>query len=332
MFKIRNFISVHRWFFISLILAVFLAFYRFGQGVIQQDNYVLYAEHLPLSVNNISFFDSRLLPGLPILIYLFGVVTRNLYLAGYVITLLSFAGSYFLLYKITRSRLNILPLVFPPILLNLATLIDTEFPFIFLAILGYWLVKKKNFALAFLIFGISVWFRIAGVALIFGLFVYFVLQKKLRDFFVYLPYFLAPIVALMVYNTYFFGSSNMFYQLSTYEALHPGRISFGIIQLGEDLVRAARWHWYRIFVSGLFYVVFFAVAWAKSINVRSLEFWLITGIYLFTLIINLVPFLENLGRYLAPTIPFFWAILYPKFKDDRLLYLLLPVSALVVLI
>ena len=331
MLKIRNFISVHRWFFIALILTVFLAFYRFGHGVIQQDNYIDYAKYLPFSVNNISFFDSRLLPGLPILIYLFGIVTRNLYLAGYVVTLLSFIGSYFLLYKITRSRLSILPLVFPPILINLATLIDTEFLFIFLAILGYYLIKKKNFALAFLIFGISVWFRIAGVALIFGVFVYFVLQKKLGDFLVYLPYFLAPIVALMVYNTYFFGSGNMFYQLSTYEALHPGRISFGIVQLGEDLVRAVRWHWYRIFVSGFFYVVFFAVAWVKSINIRSLEFWLITGIYLFTLTVNLVPFLENLGRYLAPTIPFFWIIFYPKLKDRRILYFFLPLSALVVL-
>jgi hypothetical protein len=332
MFKIRNFISVHRWFFVSLILAVFLAFFRFNQGVIQQDNYVLYAKYLPLSVSTISFFESRLLPGLPILIYLFGAITRNFYVAGYIVTILSFAGSYFLLYKITRSRLSILPLFFPPILLNLASLIDTEFPFIFLAILGYYLVKKRNFAWAFLIFGISIWFRIAGVALMFGVFVYFVLTKKLRDFLVYLPYFLAPIAVLMVYNTYFFGSGNMFYQLSTYGALHPGRISFGIIQLGEDLVRAVRWHWYRIFVSGLFYVVFFAVAWVKSINVKSLEFWLITGIYLFTLIVNLVPFLENLGRYLAPAIPFFWIIFYPKLKGAWLLYLLLLVSAVVVLI
>lgn len=308
------------------IIVVIVSIIRFQKGITQQDNYVGYAQ------NKITFYDSRLLPGLPILIYLFGIMTRNLYLAGYVITLLSFIGSYFLLYKITRSRLSILPLVFPPILLNLASLIDTEFPFIFLAILGYYLVKKKNFALAFLIFGITVWFRLAGVALMFGVFVYFFLQKKLRDFFMYIPYFLVPVVILMVYNTYFFGSGNMFYQISTYGALQQDRISFGIIQLGEDLVRAVRWHWYRIFVSGLFYVVFFAVAWVKSINTKSLEFWLITGIYLFTLIINVVPFLENLGRYLAPTIPFFWIIFYPKFRDARLLYLLLPVSVAVALI
>jgi hypothetical protein len=102
--------------------------------------------------------------------------------------------------------------------------------------------------------------------------------------------------------------------------------------LGEDVVRAFRWHWFRIFFSGLFYIVFFAFAWIKSIKIKSLEFWLITGIYIFTLIVNLIPFLENLGRYLAPTVPLFWIIFYDKFKDKKWVYLLLPTSLLIVLL
>jgi len=322
----------HKWLIISLILAVFLAFFRFSHGIIQQDNYVGYAQILPGSVGKISFFDSRLFPGLPILIYLVKFFTGNYYLAGYFITFLSLVGSYFLLYKITKSKLSFLPLVFPPIMLNLASLIDTEFPFIFLIILGYYLLKNKKLPLAFLIIGVSVWFRLAGVALMLGVFMYFLLNKEIKKIFVYLPYFLIPFVLLLIYNVHFFGPKNLFYQLFTYEELHPGRISIGIIQLGEDVVRAFRWHWFRIFFSGLFYIVFFAFAWIKSIKIKSLEFWLITGIYIFTLIVNLIPFLENLGRYLAPTVPLFWIIFYDKFKDKKWVYLLLPTSLLIVLL
>jgi hypothetical protein len=330
--KFFNFIIQHKWFAASLILAVFLAFSRFGHGVIQQDNYVDYARMIPGSINKVSFFDSRLMPGLPILIYLITFVVKNHYLAGYIVTLLSFTGSYFLLYKITNSKLSILPLIFPPVLLNLASLIDTEFPFIFLILLGYLLIKRKKLAWAFLVVGLSVWFRLAGVAVIFGVFVYLLIQKDLKKFFTYLPYFLIPVVVLMIYNVHFFGTRNPFYQLFTYEVLHPGRISIGVIQLGQDLIRAFRWGWYRIIFSGFVHIVLFAVLWLKSIKVRSLEFWIITGIYIFTLTVNLVPFLENLGRYLCPTIPIYWIMFYSKFRSSKILYLILPLSALVVLI
>ena len=330
--KFFNLLSKHKWFVISLILAVFLAFFRFNHGIIQQDNYVGYAQMLPSSVDKISFFDSRLFPGLPILIYLFTFFVRNYYLAGYIITLFSFAGSYFLLYKITNSRLSFLPLIFPPILLNLASIIDTEFPFIFLLILGYWLIKSKKLAWAFVVIGLSVWFRLAGVAVIFGLFIYFLVAKDLKRFITHLPYFLIPVVILLIYNVHFFGFANPFYQLFTYETLHPGRISIGAVQLWQDLIRAYRWGWYRILLSGLAYVLLFTFLWLKSIKIRLLPFWIITGIYFFTLTVNLVPFLENLGRYLAPTVPLFWLMYYKRFSGKRWVYFLLPISLIVVLL
>jgi hypothetical protein len=287
---------------------------------------------LPGSVDKISFFDSRLFPGLPILIYLTAFFVRNYYLAGYIITILSFIGSYFLLYKITKSKLSILPLIFPPILLNLASIIDTEFPFIFLLILGYFLIKKEKFAWAFIVLGLSVWFRLAGIAVMAGVFIYFLIVRDLKKFFTYLPYFLVPVAVLLIYNVHFFGSGNPLYQLITYETLHPGRISIGLVQLGEDLIRAFRWGWYRILISGFAYIILFAVLWLKSVRFRNIEFWIITGIYFFTLTVNLVPFLENLGRYLAPTIPLFWIMFYSKFKSSKILYLILPLSVFIVLI
>lgn len=315
-----------------MVLSVFLMFFRFSHGIIQQDNYTGYAQALPDSVSKISFFESRLFPGLPILIYLATFLVQNYYLAGYLITSLSFIGSYFLLYKLTNSKLSILPLVFPPVLLNIASLIDTEFPFIFLILLGYFLIKKEKFAWAFMAIGLSVWFRLAGVAVMAGVFMYFLIEKRLRKFVTYLPYFLIPVAAFLIYNVYFFGPANPFYQVFTYKALHPARISLGVIQLAEDLLRAFRWGWYRILISGLAYMLLFAVLWVKSIKIRSLPFWIITGIYFFTLTVNLVPFLENLGRYLAPTVPLFWIIFHSRVKSNKWVYFLLPVSFVVAIL
>lgn len=333
--KFLDFLKEHGWLFVSLVLVVFLAFFRYSNGIVQQDNYVGYAETLPDLVNKISFFDSRLFPGLPILIYLVRIAVSNFYIAGYLVTFFSFIASYFLLYKITGSKLSILPLVFPPILLNLASLINTEFPFIFLSLLAYWLIKNKKISLAFLVIGISICFRLAAVAVLAGVFVCLFQKKDLKNFFINLPYFAIPLVLLLIYNVHFFGPGNLFYQLTTYEALHPNRISIGVIQLAKDLIRAFRWHWYRILISGFCYITLFSVLFIKSIKLlskHSLEFWVIAGIYAFTLIVNLVPFLENLGRYLAPTIPFFWIIFHKKLANPKLIYFLLPLSFFVVLV
>lgn len=325
-------ISKHKYFALTLLLVVSLAFFRFQNGDIQQDNYVGYAEALPFSVDKISYYDSRLLPGLPILIYVFGYLTGNFYIAGYLVTFLSFVGSYLLLYKVTESKLSFLPLVFPPALLNLASLIDTEFPFIFLSLLAYYLIKDKHWNLAFFVIGISIWFRLAGIAVLAGIFAYLLINKNLRKFFVNLPYFLIPLVLLFSYNIYLFGGGNPFYQLFTYEALHPQKISFGVLQLMQDLVRALRWGWYKIFISGAFYMVFYAWVYIKAFDFKKMEFWIITSLYFFTLGVNLVPFLENLGRYLAPTVPFFWLIYHSKFKKGWIPAVLLVVSLFVVII
>ena len=322
----------HKWFIISIFFAVLLVFFRFDKGEIQQDNYIGYAEYLPSDVSNISFYDSRLLPGLPILIYLLHIITGNYYIAGYLLILASVVACYFLLYKLTKSTLSFLPLIFPPIMLNLASLIDTEFPFIFFAILTCYLFKKVSLKWGFLILGLSVWFRLVGFAVLGGVFIYMLLKKRIKVFFLNLPYFLIPVLLLCLYNIHYFGAQNPFYQLITYEALHPGRISVGFIQLIQDLTRAFRWGWYRILVSGIFYIFIFVYLFFKACKTKDLEFWIITSIYLFTLSVNLVPFLENLGRYLAPTLPFFWIIFYFRLKKLKFLYLAIPLSALIVLL
>ncbi len=321
-------INKHKWFLISLVLTIVLICIRYSHSVVQQDNYLGYSQHLPFGVKDISFYDSRLFPGLPILIYLANLALKNVFISGYLITLAAFAGSYIFLYKITKSPLSVLPLIFPPILLNLASLIDTEFPFIFLTILGIWAIKKRRYWLGFLVIGFSVWFRLSGIAVLGGVLIYLFLEKKTAFFFKNIIFFLLPIALFMLYNYFFYGSGNLFYQIFTYEALHPARINIGLIQLLEDLVRALRWHWYRIFFSGLFYIIFYSWLWLKSFKTKTLEFWIITLIYFYVLSVNLVPFLENLGRYLAPAIPIFWIMFHKEAKNNKYFYLLLPLSFL----
>ena len=334
--KFCNFLIEHKWFFISLILAVLLALFRFNHGVIQQDNYVGYAQAFPSSVNKISFFDSRLFPGLPILIYLITFFVRNFYLAGYLITFLSFIGSYFLLYKITNSKLSILPLIFPPVMLNQVSLIATEIPVIFFILLSLFFFNRKKYALAIFISAFGFWIR--AVAIIPGIIIFiYLLYKNGRNAIKYLPYLLLPVTLLSLFNLHFFGLSGIFHQFAAYRQLGVGTL--GIVQIFTDIPRAWRWGWYRIFASGVFYFslsVFFLGKVLANIKNRVADFdnilsYILLASLIFIFSVNSVPFLENLGRYLAPTIPLFWLILYKKFDSKIWVYVLLPISFLVVL-
>lgn len=326
--KVTKLLIEHKWLFVSLILAVLLAFIRYSHNNIQQDDYVAYAVGFPNNLGDLSFY----FPGLPLLIRFLIPVFRSPYLAGYFVALTSFCGSYILLYKMTGSKLSILPLIFPPIMFNLATIVGSDMPFVFIILLAIYFMKKKYLPLAFFVIGISIWFRLAGIGVFFGVFVYHLVAKKMREFFVALPYFLVPIVGLMIYNSILFGPGNIFYQVVTYRRVAGSRAHIAAIQLGFDVLRAYRWHWFRVLASGLFYIAFYASTLVYAFKLKSAEFWIMLGLYLFTLSLGPTPFLENLGRYLAPAIPLFWLIFHNRFKSDSWLYILLPVSAVAVLI
>ena len=270
--KLFDLLIKHKWFVVSLILAVLLVFYRFNQGSIQQDSYITYAEGFP---NELEKFPAYF-PGLPLAIRILMSFFRSPYVSGYFIALASLCGLYFLLYKMTGSKMSILPLIFPPIILNLATIIGTDMPFIFIVVLAIYLIKKKYLPFAFFVIGISVWFRLAGVAVIFGVFMYYLTTKKLREFFINLPYFLIPIVGLMAYNFFLLGPRNTFLQVSTYQAIGNPNINFVLPQLGMDIVRAFRWRWFRVLGSGVFYIIFYGSILIFSFRKNRLNF----GLYL----------------------------------------------------
>jgi hypothetical protein len=335
--KFFNLLIRHKWFALSLILAVLLALFRFSHGIVQQDNYLGYATSLARGLKDISFFDSRLFPGLPILIYLTAFLVKNYYLAGYFITLLSFAGSYFLLYKITNSTLSILPLIFPPVMLNQASLVATEMPAIFLVLLCLYLFKKQKFALSILVSAFGFWIRPVAIIPAVVIFIYLLMKNKRRAV-KYLPFFLLPIVLLFLFNLNFFGSNDLFHQFTAYRTLGVGTL--GIIQIFADIPRSLRWGWYRIFVSGIFYFSLAALLLTGAlveikkkadVFIKIVAFTLLASL-LFIFSFNSVPFLENLGRYLAPTMPLFWIIFHKNLKIGKWAYLLLPASLLIVLL
>lgn len=308
--------------------------FRFHQGIIQQDNYLGYANSLVNGLKDISYFDSRLFPGLPLIIYLLNLIFGNTLLCGYLAVFSAFIGSYIILYKLTGSTNSFIPLIFPPVMLSQASLIATEFPVIFIMLLSLYFFKKGKFALAVLFSAFGFWIR--AIAVIPGIVIFvWLLYKNGKNAMKYLPYLLLPFVLLAVFNLHFFGSGNLFQQFMAYRQLGVGTL--GITQILSDIPRAWRWEWYRIFASGIFYfslsIFMFAATLKRKISIfdKILSATLLASL-LFIFSLNSVPFLENLGRYLAPTIPLFWLMFHDKFKSEKWLYFLLPISLAVTLL
>lgn len=329
-------LKIHWRFIIICVILLAISAVRFQKGEVQQDNYLGYAALLSSGLKNISFFDSRLFPGLPIIIYILNLILNNVIFSGYLAVFLAFIGSYIILYKLTKSTFSFIPLIFPPVMLNQSTLVATEIPTLFVILLVLYLFKKKRFALALLLSSFGFWVR--AIAIIPGLIILvFLLAKDGKKALEYLPYFFLPLILLVLFNSYFFGSNDLFHQLVAYKQL--GVNTLGIAQIFADIPRAWRWGWYRIFASGVFYFFLSLILLSKSILKFRKEreifgkiiFMTIIALLIFIYSLNSVPFLENLGRYLAPTFPLFWVLFQDRFKNSKIMYLLLPISALVVL-
>jgi len=329
-------LKIHWKFIVVCIILLAISIIRFQKGEVQQDNYLGYAASLPSGLKNISFFDSRLFPGLPIIIFTLNLIINNNTISGYLAVFLAFIGSYSILYKLTGSKLSFLPLIFPPVMLSQATLVATEIPTLFIILLTLYLFKKKQFALALFLSSFGFWIR--AVAIVPGLVILvYLFIKSGKKALKYLPYFFLPLVLLMLFNSHFFGLKDFFHQFFAYKA--AGINTLGIIQVLADIPRSYRWGWYRIFVSGVCYFSLSLFMLSKSVLEFKKEreifnrivFIIFMASLAFIYSLNSVPFLENLGRFLAPTIPLFWVLFQDRFKNGKIIYLLLPISALVVL-
>lgn len=337
--KFFDLISGHFGFVVSLIVIVILIYLRFQNNIIQQDNYLGYARSFDQKLTNLSFFDSRLYPGFPISIFLLTRITSNYYLSGYILVITSFIGSYTLLNKITKSGSNILFLIFPPIMLDVATIIANEYITVFLILLTVYLIYKKKYSFASFISGLTYWFRASG-SLVFPAFLITLLLYSRKNIKLkYVLYFAAPIVLFMIYNNHFFGTFSPFYQLAVYKTVSPFGNEVGFVQVIKDVIRTQKWGQADIFLSGLFYIFFYfyfiVQALMKLKRKPNFNNTLLTSSIIFMSIFifsfSFVPFLENFARYLVPIIPLFWILTYKRLEKKVYFYSALAISLLVVI-
>ncbi len=335
--KLLNILTNHWGFIVSCIVVVGLMFIRFHKGEIQQDNYLQYAAALSDRLKGLSDFDTRLFPGLPILIFFAKHLAGGYITAGYLVVFSAFLGCYVFLYRLTGSKYSFLPLVFPPAMLNQASVISTDLLAIFLILLGFYLFKKQLYRLMVFIFGLSVWIRPLGAISFAGMLFYFFWKKRLSFVFPYLIYFIIPILLLGLYNIFVFGPAGIFHPYVIYS--QAGRIVLGFVQLANDIPRAFLWGQYRIFISGISYLALFLLILIYTTR-RFLKnneegsavvFFIIWVISAFILLLGFTPYLENFGRYLTPLFPLIWILLYKKLENPLLAYLLLLLSLGVVL-
>lgn len=335
--KLLKILITHWGFIVSLIVIFGLSYLRFQRGEIQQDNYLGYAAAIKDRLSQLADVDRRLFPGLPLVILLGKYFLGSYAASGYLAVFSAFFGSYFILYKLTGSKYSFLPLVFPPALLNQASIIATDFPVLFLILLGFYLFKKEKYGLAFFIFGLSVWIRAVGTFAFLGILIFLVWQKKLAIIKHYLAFFIIPVFLLGLYNLYLFGFFGFLHPYLIY--YQGGKVTLGFLQLFWDIPRAFRWGWYRIFISGTAYVVLFLTLLGYTIQdflksrykENSTIYFMIWTIAFFLLILGFTPYLENFGRYLVPLFPLAWILEYKRLENPFLAYPLLLLAIGVVL-
>lgn len=333
-------IKNHKIFCLVFLTVIAIGFYRQSKEIIQQDNYVGYAHYLSTDFSGISYYDSRLYAGLPVLIVIFNFILKNSQISGTIISFLFFAGSYAVLYKLTKNKYSFIPLIFPPVMLSQATKIATEYPALFLFLLSIYFLKNKKLRLSFLTLGMTIWFR-HNIVPLFP--VYFFINAKNNGLklaiFQSLSFFL-PIILYAYFNAVVLETGNPLYPYTTYLSIETQRYVIGIFQLVKDVFIAIAEKEWRILFSGSAYmllIIFLIIKSYKKINLKKNIF--LTNLFvliIFYLIFNLSlgykPFLQEYARYMVPVFPLFWLILVGKNNNKFITFILLFISAAVVLI
>jgi len=332
--KFSSLIKKHWPLVITLIFVGIVSFLRYQKGVFQQDNYLDYAKTLPTRLVGLSYYDSRLFPGLPILILIGKFFTGNFLLAGYLIVILAFLGSYIILYRLTKTPYCVLALIFPPVMLNQATIIASEYLTILFLLLGIYVLKEKHYRLFFALCGFSFWFRPIGAAPVLGAAFYFYKKSELKLFLPNFIFLLPGVILFFLYNAGLFGLNDIFHPFVAYTAKASLQPTFPLIQLFKDIPEAFRPGSYRIFFSGLTYLFLF-ITLLLSARGTSLVFAIALALTIYVFSFGYNPFLSNLGRYLVPIFPLLWLVLRKKmlFSEKPLFVtLLLFISGVAVVI
>ena len=222
-----------------MVLIVLTSFWRWQTGQIEQDGYLNYAEQIvEQQVSSLPLSETRLSPGLPVVISLISFFSGSITVSGYIVTITSFILSYWVLYQLTASKWSVLPLIFPPIAFDQFTQVSSESLFVAVLLTIIWLSQreKSNWLIIGLLSGGLIWIRLTGVIIIPWL-VYIGWSHKKKAAPTYgLLGWLTMILALLGFNRWIFGPMGWFQQITIQQI--AGRAQLSLWQLSEDLFRA----------------------------------------------------------------------------------------------
>ena len=311
---------------LSVLLHTILYLYRYhGTLLYQQEHYSQYAQSL--IQGDFSFIppeDLRLFPGLPFLIALFSYVSGDTYSAGLAVSFLSLVAIYMLSYFISKSPfLAFTVTIFPPIVFEQTSTVSTETVTIALIFTIIVLLNSTRVRLASFLSGFATIIRPVTICLYVSILIGLLRKRKYLSALISLIYFAFFPTMLIIFNTIFLHSPLI--QISKNNEV--GRGTFGIFQLLNDLVRAAIWGQWRIFFSGLAYLIFAVLLSVIVFGLRSsfypktgkiIKSWFMLSL-IFIFAIGPTPFLEESPRYLSILFPIIPVMLYKKFRINPLL-------------
>jgi len=290
---------------LTILLHGCLFFYKYYQTAnIQQDNYVGYAKAFKTEsfISNISEDDSRLFPGLPLLIYIFNFLTGSENTAGLFLSFLSLLTIFLFSVHFTKNTFYAFWItVFPPIIFEQTSKISTEAITIALFIISYYLIINKKYRFSALLLGFASIVRLISISMFIGLLILLFRRKK---------------YILLV-------QSSVFYML------FPLRGTLTPVQLINDILRTISWKQPQILISGmvniiLFFSVFYSCIRYKNDFLNSgdqllVKVWAILSLIL-VFSIGPTPFLEEASRYLIViTTPLLLFMFQRLLKHKRLL-------------
>jgi hypothetical protein len=329
---------------LSLLMVMLIVIgFRARTGVVQQDNYLDYAQWLSTSgATPLSEADKRLMPGLvwllvlihPIITFMVSHPTIAWVVTGYLITLVAVLGSAYVMWRLTGRAKSWLGLIFPPVMLAAGTIVGTEMPTVLLLLLTVWFTTRKQWWLAASMIAFGIWIRlimvIVGVVAVLWLF----WQRNWTAAFTTAIMITLSVVALLIWNLFLFGDP--WIQVTTY--VEFGRATIGFWQLFLDIPRALDWGWWRQVVSGLVYLGLLIIMLIMALRIQTHHFelaplmkWLIVAMVSFVFVLGPTPFLEEFPRFLVPVWPLLWLMVMPR-VNGKWLFLLPLVAVLVVLV
>lgn len=317
-------------------LVVLVLGWRLIQGEIVQDPYLHYASSLGGGEFRIEYGNSRLFPGLPVILWFIGLFGVDLVMAGYAVMILSLLLSWLIGKRLTNN-FDWLWLFFPPIMLDQYTQISTEGLMVMLMFLSLLLVKKRKYLEAGLVLGAGVWVRLAMLAMAMGMAVVLVRERKASQLSRLVAGVMVGVTGLLVYNRLMFGEGEWLYQLRVYQDV--GRAELAMVQLVRDVFRAIDWGWYRILASGIIYLGFWAMVAVNLGRQKVKSQWqkmaVMSALFLsaFVFSVGPTPFLEEFSRFLVPVFALgglFWSRWSQR--KQAIVWFLVAVSVMVVVL